>query len=163
MVNVVAGLWIIPPSLVHPLNVSQPTSMNGPQLTHNPLAPLAPPGDLVHSLAHSQPVVSDSSSLNDQPAQQFFDHDTVPLADLPPSQLLDSLPLYPPVAEPKFVWGTTDSVSFIHSLDGAYCVVRHWIRNSFMVPRSSAGRAFVSKLARLFRSVVEGSDWNSLL
>ena len=53
-------------------NVSQPTSMNRPRQTHNPLAPLAPPGDLVHSLAHSQPVVSDSSSLNDQPAQKFL-------------------------------------------------------------------------------------------
>ena len=31
-----------------------------------------PPGDLVHSSALSQPVVSDSSSLNDQPAQQFL-------------------------------------------------------------------------------------------
>ena len=90
-------------------NVSQPTSMNRPRQTHNPLAPLAPPGDLVHSLAHSQPVVSDSSSLNDQPAQQFIDYDTVPLVDLLPSQLL---PMYPPVAERKFVWGTTDSVSF---------------------------------------------------
>ena len=79
-----SGLWILPPSLVHPPNVSQPTLMNGPRQTHNPLAPLAPPGDLVHSLAHSQPVVSDLSSLNDQPAQEFFDYDTVPSADLPP-------------------------------------------------------------------------------
>ena len=39
---------------------------------------------------------------------------TLPSANLPPSQLLDSLPMYPPIAEPKFVWGTTDSVSFIH-------------------------------------------------
>ena len=31
-----------------------------------------PPGDLVDSLAHSQPVVSDSSSFNHQPAQQFL-------------------------------------------------------------------------------------------
>ena len=75
-------------------NVSQPTLMNGPQQTQNPLAPLAPPGDLVHLLAYSQPVVSDLSSLNDQPAQQFFDYDTMFSADLPPSQLLDSLPIY---------------------------------------------------------------------
>ena len=120
------------------------------------------PGDLVYSLAHSQPVVSDLSSLDDQPAQQFFDHDTVPLADLPPSQLLDSLPLYLPVTEPKFVWGTINSVSFIHSLDTAYCEVRHWIWNSFMMPRNSAGRAFVSKLARLFRSAGEGSALESI-
>ena len=121
-----------------------------------------PPGDLVHSLAHSQSVVSDVSSLNHQPVQQLFDHDTVPSADLPPSQLPVSLPSYPPVAKPKFVWGTIDSVSFIHSLDAAYCEVRHWIRNSFMVPRSSAGRAFVSELARLFRSVGEGSALESI-
>ena len=70
--------------------------------------------------------------------------------------------MYPPVAESKFVWGTTDSVSFIRSLDAAYCEVRHWIRNSFVVPRSSAGRAFVSELARLFRSVGEGSALESI-
>ena len=71
--------------------------------------------------------------------------------------------MYPPVADSKFVWGTTDSVSFIHSLDAAYCEVRHWIRNSFMMPQSSARRAFVSKLARLFRSVGEGSALESIV
>ena len=126
------------------------------------MAPLASPGDLVHSLAHSQPVVSDSSSLHDQPAQQFCDYDTVPSAELPPFQLLVSLPMYQPVAEPKFVWGTIDLGTFIHSLGAAYCEVRHWIRNNFMVPQSSVGRAFVSKLARLFHSVGEGSALESI-
>ena len=96
------------------------------------------------------------SSLNHQPAKQLFEHDTVSSADLPPSQLPVSLPMYPPVADPKFVWGTIDSVSFIRSLDATYtCKVKHWIRNSFMVPQSSTGRAFVSELARLF--IGEGS------
>ena len=84
----------------------------------------------------------------------------MPSADLSPSLLLDSLPMYSPVAESKFVWGTTDLVSFIHSLDAAYCEVKHWIRNSFMMPRSSAGRAFVSELA--IGSVGEGSALESI-
>ena len=77
--------------------------------------------------------------------------------------MLDSLPMFPPVAELKFVWGTMDSVSFIHALDGVCCEVRHWIQNSFMVPWSSAGRAFVSELARLFYSVGEGSALESII
>ena len=121
MVNVVAGLWILLPSLVATSPKCVSTNLDERTTeTHNLLAPLAPPGDLLHSLAHSQPAVSDSSSLNDQPTQQFFDYDTVP-----PSQLLDSLPMYPPVAEPNFVWRTIASVSFIHSLDAVYCEVRH--------------------------------------
>ena len=62
----------IPQSQVQPPNVSQPTSTNGPWQTHNLLAPLAPPKDLIHLLAHSHPVVFDSSSSNDQSAQQFL-------------------------------------------------------------------------------------------
>ena len=70
--------------------------------------------------------------------------------------------MFQPVAEPKFVWGTIDSVSCIQSLDVTYCEVTHCIRNSFIVPQSSAGRAFVSKLARLFYSVSEGSVLESI-
>ena len=92
----------------------------------------------VHPLACSQPVVFDSSSSNDQSAQQYFDYDIVPSADRTPFQLLHSLPMFPPIAEPKFVWGTIDSFSFIHCLNTTYCEVRHWVRNSFMVPQCSA-------------------------
>ena len=38
----------------------------------------------------------------------------------------------------------------------------HCIRNNFIVPQSSVGRAFVSKLARLFYSVSEGSVLKSI-
>ena len=37
-----------------------------------------------------------------------------------------------------------------------------WIKNSFEIPRGSAGKAFVSKLARLFRSIGEGSALESI-
>ena len=161
--EVVVGFWILRQSLVQPPNVSQPTLMNGPQQIYKLLAPLALPGDPVHPLACSQPVVFDLSSSNAQSAQQFFDYDTVPSADWIPFQLLDSLSMFPPIAEPKFVWGTIDSFSFIHCQNTAYCEVRHWVRNSFMVHRCSASRTFVSKLVRLFCSVGEGSALDPLL
>ena len=66
--EVVVGFWILPQSLVQPPNVSQPTLMNGPRQIHKLLAPLAPPGDPVHPLACSQPVLFDLSSSNDQSA-----------------------------------------------------------------------------------------------
>ena len=74
------------------------------------------------------------------------------------------LPTFQAVAEPTFVWGTMDSVNFIHSLDATYCDVIHWIKNYFVVPRCSAGRDFVSELAscRLFRLVGEGSALESI-
>ena len=141
-----------------------------------------PPVALVDAVTHSQPLVSDSSSSNNQSPSQFSESDTQPSTDLVPSQSLDpvdlpssvqpplldhttsdfQLPTFQPVAEPTFVWGTMDSANFIHSLDAAYSDVTHWIKNCFVVPRCSAGRAFVSELARLFRSVGEGSALESI-
>ena len=66
------------------------------------------------------------------------------------------LPEFPPVAKPDFVWGHKDSTHFCRNLDVAYREVVHWQRNVFEVPRCSAGRAFVSELARLFCAVGQG-------
>ena len=65
--------------------------------------------------------------------------------------------MFQPVTEMKFVWGTIDSVDFIYSLDVAYCEVMHWIQNSFLMPWSSAGSTFVSKLAR-WVSLITGME-----
>ena len=54
-----------------------------------------------------------------------------------------------------------DSASFVHSLDAIYQEIIRWVKNSFKVPRGSAGKAFVSKLTKLFRSVGEGSALKS--
>ena len=54
------------------------------------------------------------------------------------------------------------SVSFIQSLDTAYCKVMHLIQNSFIMPWSSTGRAFVSKLAGMLRSIGEGLALESI-
>ena len=141
-----------------------------------------PPVALVDAVTHSQPLVSDFSSSNNQSPSQFSKSDTQPSTDLVPSQSLDPVDLpssvqpplldhttsdfhlstFQPVTEPTFVWGTMDSANFIHSLDAAYSDVTHWIKNCFVVPRCSAGRAFVSELARLFCSVGEGSALESI-
>ena len=104
----------------------------------------APSIELAHSLTHSQPPNSDNflSSVDHPPSDQ----------DIPAPKL----PTFLPVAEPRFVWGTMDSISFIHSLDITYHEVTHWVKNSFKVPRSSVGKDFVSEIVKLFRSVGEG-------
>ena len=70
--------------------------------------------------------------------------------------------MFQPVSEPKFAWETIDTISFIYSLDATGCEVMLWIWSYFMVPRSSADKAFVSKLARLFHSVGMGSALESI-
>ena len=97
---------------------------------------------LAHSLIQSQPLDSDN---------------LLSLIDHPPSDQDTPAPTFLPVAELRFVWGIMDSASFIHSLDITYLEVTHWVKNSFKVPRGSAGKDFVSELAKLFHSVGEGS------
>ena len=48
------------------------------------------------------------------------------------------------------------------SLDAAYHEITHWVKNSFKVLQNSAGKAFVSELTKLFRSVGEGSALESI-
>ena len=50
-----------------------------------------------------------------------------------------------------------DAASFCDDLNTAYKEVIQWRRNVFDLPRGSAGKAFVSELARLFRAVGQGS------
>ena len=74
------------------------------------------------------------------------------MASLDQTTPVPQLPTFQPVAEPKFVWGAIDSVTFIHSLDAHCCKVTHWVKNSFKVPRSS-----VSLLCMLICSIGESS------
>ena len=48
------------------------------------------------------------------------------------------------------------------SLDAIYHEITLWVKNSFKVPRGSAGKAFVSELTKLFCSVGEGSALESI-
>ncbi|XP_065918834.1 uncharacterized protein [Dysidea avara] len=72
------------------------------------------------------------------------------------------LPDFQPVVQPNFQWGDLDGSCFISELDKVYLEVIHWKKNSFAVPRGSAGKAFVLELARLFRAVGEGSSLESV-
>ena len=78
------------------------------------------------------------------------------------SSVID-LPDFQPVVQPNFQWGNLDGSCFISELDKVYLEVIHWKKNSFAVPRGSAGKAFVlAELARLFRAVGEGSSLESV-
>ena len=72
------------------------------------------------------------------------------------------LPDYPPKASPNFHWSSLDSAAFSQALDLAYLEVAHWRKNCFDVPRGLVGKQFVSELARLFRTVGEGSALESV-
>jgi len=72
------------------------------------------------------------------------------------------LPDFQPVAHPNFLWGNLDGSQFCSALDKAYQEVLHWKKNSFSVPRGSAGKAFVCELACLFCAIGEGSALESV-
>ena len=126
--------------------------------------------NLAQSPTHSQPMLptvqpprpssvsADSPSIDHSPSQPpETDHlPSTGRTSTADQTIVPHLPAFQPISEPGFVWGTTDSASFAHSLDAAYHEITHWVRNSFKVPRSSAGKAFVNELTKLFRSVGEG-------
>jgi len=70
-----------------------------------------------------------------------------------------SLPDFQPVAHPNFV-GKPRWFAVLFCLRQE---VIHWKKNSFSVLRGSAGKAFVCELARLFRTIGEGSALESVV
>ena len=92
-------------------------------------------------------VVLDNLSLQLEPAIPT----TVP--ELPPFESMST---------PTFVWGSSNSFSFSNSLNRAYDEAIHWKMDLFRVPYGKAGKAFVSELARLFRSFAEGTALESV-
>ena len=66
----------------------------------------------------------------------------LPIPDLPPFTHLPS--------NPVFSWGSAEETSVIPLLDKIYKEVVCWKRNLFRVPFGSAGKRFVSEMARLF-------------
>ena len=77
-------------------------------------------------------------------------------------ELSPQLPDFQPVAQPNFQWGNLDAASFCSELDRVYREIALWKKNSFSVPRGSAGKAFVCELARLFHAIGEGSSLESI-
>ncbi len=66
------------------------------------------------------------------------------------------------MADPTFTWGLVDSESFSHSLNAANAETVHWKKNSFKILFGSAGKHFVSELARLFKAFAEKSSLESI-
>ena len=65
------------------------------------------------------------------------------------------LPPYSPVSTPTFMWGSYVSSDFVTTMDEVYREAIHWRPNLFKVPNGTAGKAFVSELARMY--IVFGS------
>ena len=68
------------------------------------------------------------------------------------------------MAQAHFTWGPSEvsSEQFVQTVNAAYSEIVHWRRNVFSVPSGKAGKAFVSELARLFRSYADGSAFESI-
>ena len=124
---------------------------NGP----SPLDPLSVcPSPAVLS-SNSQPSSPPSTVDHPQPShcgrsQSPFS----PCDTLPPIPSLLPIPDLPPFthlpSNPVFSWGSAEETSVIPLLDKIYKEVVCWKRNLFRVPFGSAGKRFVSEMARLF-------------
>ena len=66
----------------------------------------------------------------------------------------NNLPVFQPVSNPTFVWGSIDSASFTHMLDSAYNEAVHCL---FKIPQGNAGKSFTAELSRLFSAFATGS------
>ena len=62
----------------------------------------------------------------------------------------------------NFDWGNLSGEDFTHVIDATYAEIVHWRRNLFKIPSGKEGRAFVSELARLYRSYAEASTLESV-
>ena len=62
-----------------------------------------------------------------------------------PSIVSDTLdvPSFKPMAEPNFIWGERDSMSFRKVLQTTYDEVVHWRKNCFKIPSGNAGKSLV--------------------
>ena len=64
--------------------------------------------------------------------------------------------------EPNFIWGNNQGEEYCAKVNQAYEEVVHWRRNLFQVPSGSAGKAFVTELARLYQAYADGSSLESV-
>ena len=86
-------------------------------------------------------------------------------SDITAPQLSDPLPNLPPfrpMADPRFVWGESDSSALCSSIKETYDEVVHWRRDCFQVPRGDAGKSFVAEMARLYDAFSSGSALESV-
>ena len=61
----------------------------------------------------------------------------------------------PSLEIPNFVWGNIEGEELCEE-------VVHWRRNLFQIPLSSAGKAFVTELARLYEAYADGSSLETI-
>ena len=64
----------------------------------------------------------------------------------------------PSMEVPNFVWGTIHGEELCALVNQAYEEVVHWRRNLFQIPSGSAGKAFMTELARLYQAYADGSS-----
>ena len=66
------------------------------------------------------------------------------------------------IADTCFLWVECNAVEFSKAIDNAYKEVTQWRNNFFPIPFGTAGKAFVSELARLLRAYAESSALESI-
>ena len=65
---------------------------------------------------------------------------------------------FPDLQPPNFTWNSGSGEIFCRKINTAYEEVVHWRRNLFQVPSGSAGKSFVSELARLYQAYADSSS-----
>ena len=131
--------------------VTPPHPQPSPPNVHPSEPTLNSPPRAVFPQLPTEPEALPANSLNGLGSELSV---TVPL--LVPTNS-NNLPVFQPVSNPTFVWGSIDSASFTHMLDSAYNEAVHWKNNLFKIPQGNAGKSFTAELSRLFSAFATGS------
>ena len=107
---------------------------------------------------HASPSISSNVVKHPTPTSAPCDNDGVTSPTRPNQQSPGPvLPPYEPMAEPNFVWGNTDSLTFCKLTAEVYEEIIHWKKNCFKIPLGNSGKSFVLELARLYNAFATGS------
>ena len=110
----------------------------------------------------SSPSLSSSSLLFSSPLTASH---TSPehVTDAPPSyDSIPSLPHFPDMADPVFVWGSFDGPTCASNITACYEEAVHWKPNLFCLPSGRVGETFVAELSRLFNGYATASALESV-
>ena len=133
-----------------PIDLTVDTSIH-PLSTTNPL-------NTDHSVIVSHPTSSLTTNNLDSPQEPII----VSSSSTNPPQSTSSLPDFPLLPDPSFVWGKNDGNVTSTQLTTCYKEVVHWKRNLFRVPIGKTGDAFVNELANLFNAYATSSSLESI-
>ncbi len=100
-----------------------------------------------------QPPLSETLLLEDDSEEE----DPIMREDCHIDSQQITLPVFTPLQEPNFSWGTTNGIELTNQMDQAYEQIILWKRNLFLVPSGKAGKDFVAEVARLYNAYADAS------